>query len=133
MSLNSFFLSKEGILSDVTELVTGMKWSVGSKVPKCKQILRAEQCRKHRMHQETVWIEHMIICLKNDNKYLSALLHVGQGERVSSKIVALVMDMHRLGTLRSAVLYDVEDSRGEWNLKDCVADADGKVRDMQAI
>ncbi len=38
------------------------------------------------------------------------------------------MDLHRCGALRRAVLYDVlEEARGEVNLRDCVADANGKV------
>jgi hypothetical protein len=46
----------------------------------------------------------------------------------SGAVVAAVMDLHRCGVLRHAVLYDVaEEARGEGNLRDCVADANGKV------
>ena len=46
-------------------------------------------------------------------------------------MVETVLEWHRRGALRRAVLYDVRENseaRGETNLKDCVAAADGTVR-----
>ncbi len=44
-------------------------------------------------------------------------------------IVTMVMDSHRRGAMRRAVLYDVNHLGGlGGNMKDYVADADGKVR-----
>ncbi len=51
-----------------------------------------------------------------------------QSAVASHAIVVAAMDLHRCGTLRRTVLYDVaEDAQGETNLKDCVTTADGKV------